>query len=134
RIVEPASVAGKVLEARARLRKGERDAALTILEDLREQKPAQFATSDDEDAWYLAHRLLGDLYLNEVARPDLAVDCYLEFRKSSRSGADTLYKLGQAYEAVGDIKKAKRHYEQVTAYEGHPLAPDARSALYRLQA
>jgi tetratricopeptide (TPR) repeat protein len=82
----------------------------------------------------LCHRLLGDLYLQELGRPDLAVPCYQEFRKSSKSGADTIYKLGQAHEMLGDLPRAKKCYEQVTAYESHPLAPDAREALYRLQA
>ena len=33
---------------------------------------------------------------------------------------------------LGDRTKAYRFYEQVTAYEQHPLAPEAKSALYRL--
>ena len=41
-------------------------------------------------------------------------------------------KLGQAYEQLGDVAKAKRCYEQVTAYDGNPLAPDAYEALERL--
>jgi tetratricopeptide (TPR) repeat protein len=132
-VVQPNSISAKVLEARARLRKGERDAALQIFEDLREQKPESFPSGDDEEAWYLAQRLLGDLYLNEVSRPDLAIGCYLDFRKSSKSGADTLYKLGQAYEGTGDAAKAAKFYEAVTSYEGHPLAYDARQALYRVK-
>ena len=131
--VQTDSVAGKVLEARARLRKGERDDALKILEDLREAAPAKFATDDDQEAWYLAHRLLGDLYLNELSRPDLAISCYVEFRKSSKSGADTLYKLGQAHEACGEYAKAAKYFEQVTAYQGHPLMYDAQQALYRVK-
>jgi hypothetical protein len=133
RAVQPTSIAAQVLEARARLRKGERDPALVILKDLRESQPTKFPGDDDQESWYLANRILGDLYLNELARPDLAIPCYSEFRKSTKSGADTLYKLGQANEACGELKKAAKFYEQVTAYESHPLAYDARQALYRVQ-
>src|SRR5262249_49096421 len=94
--VQPVSTSARVFEARARLRKGERDLALVILEDLREAEPKEFPGEDDQEMWFLANRILGDLYLNELARPDLAVLCYTEFRKSTKSGADTLYKLGQA--------------------------------------
>jgi tetratricopeptide (TPR) repeat protein len=132
-VMEPKNVSAMVLRARARLLRSERDDALVILEDLREQKPESFKSDDDAEAWYTANRMLGNLYLNELARPDLAILCFNEFRKSSKSGADTLYRLGQAHEAAGDLKKAERYYEQVTAYEGHPLAPDARDALYRLR-
>ena len=59
--------------------------------------------------------------------------CYLDFRKSPKSGARTLFKMGQAYEQLGDVKRARRCYEQVTAYEGNPLTPDAHDALSRLQ-
>lgn len=131
--LQPSSTSAKVLEARALLRKGEREPALVILEDLREAPPKEFPGDDDQEMWYLANRILGDLYLNELSRPDLAVPCYTEFRKSTKSGADTLYKLGQAHEACGDLKRAAKFYEQVTAYESHPLAYDARQALYRVQ-
>src|SRR5947209_13217980 len=58
-------------------------------------------------SWYLGNRLLGDLYLRELDRPDLAVECFTAYRSSSKSGADTLYKLGQAYEAIGDRKSTR---------------------------
>ncbi len=133
-VMEPANVTAMVLRARARLMRGERDEALVILEDLKCSKPEKFASGDDEDAWYVAHRLLGRMYMDELARPDLAIDAFLEFRKSAKSGADTLFRLGQAFEATGDMKKAARYYEQVTAYESHPLVSEAREALYRVQA
>jgi hypothetical protein len=41
--------------------------------------------------------------------------------------------LGQAYEQLGDHVRAKKCYENVTTYDSHPLAPDAREALARLQ-
>jgi tetratricopeptide (TPR) repeat protein len=132
-VLQPESITGKLLLARSHLRLGERDQAVAVLESLRNPKPERFGGSDEEDAWYTGSRLLGELYLNELSRPDLAVPCLLDFKKSPKSGADTLYKLGVAYEQVGDVSRAKRCYEQVTAYEQHPLAPDARAALYRLQ-
>jgi tetratricopeptide (TPR) repeat protein len=132
-IVRPDSSAAKVLRARALRRRGEIDAARAILEEVYTQKPERFATAADEDAWYVACRLLGETYLYELGRPDLAVSCLKDFRKSSKSGADTLYKLAQAYEQLGDRARAKKCYEHVIAYNGHPLVMDARDALYRMQ-
>lgn len=132
-IVQPASVSAIVLRARAHLRRGERDEALKLLEDARTGKPEKFASADDEEAWYLSCKLLADLYLNEVSRPDLAVQALQDFRKSPKSGADTMYKLGQAYEQLGDRARALKCYEHVTTYDAHPLAPEAREAIYRLQ-
>ncbi len=132
--LKPESLAARVLLARAKLRRGERDEAVTLLESVRAPKPERFETDADQEAWYLACRLLGDLYLRELDRPELAVACYADFRSSSKSGADTLYKLGEAYERLGEMKRAAKYYEQVTAYDNHPLAPDARDALRRVQA
>jgi tetratricopeptide (TPR) repeat protein len=122
----------KVLLAKVLLRYGERDRAIATLEEVRNPKPEKFASSEDEDAWYQSCQLLSDLYL-EVGRPDLAVPCLIDFRHSAKSGARTLYKLGQAYEQLGDRVRAVKCYKQVTAYEGNPLAPDAEDALQRLQ-
>ncbi|HEY1378817.1 MAG TPA: tetratricopeptide repeat protein [Gemmataceae bacterium] len=132
--VRPDGIAAKVLLARAKLRRGERDEAVSILESVHSPKPEKFDTDEDQEAWYFACRLLGDLYLRELDRPDLAVACYTDFRPSAKSGADTLYKLGEAYERLGEAKRAAKFYEQVTAYDGHPLAPDARAALMRVKA
>jgi tetratricopeptide (TPR) repeat protein len=133
RILQPESLTAKVLLARALRRRGEIEQARAILEDIYSHKPEKFASTEEEEAWYLSCRLLGEAYLNEMSRPDLAIPCFTEFRKSSKSGADTLYKLGQAYEQTGDRVRAKKCYEHVTSYDSHPLAPDAREALYRLQ-
>jgi tetratricopeptide (TPR) repeat protein len=130
-ILKPEGQRARLLLARVRLRMGERDEALKLLEDLRDPKPEKFASGDDEDAWYVASQVLGDLYL-EINRPDLAIPCFVDFRKSHRSGARTLYKLGEAYEQLGDVVKAARFYKQVTGYEGNPLVYDARAALSRL--
>jgi tetratricopeptide (TPR) repeat protein len=133
-VARPDSPAAKVLLARARLRYGERDEALALLEQVRgPEKPETFASAEEEDAWYTACQLLGDLYV-EAGRADLGVACYLDFRKSSKSGARTLFKLAQAYEQLGDVPRAVRCYRQVTAYQGNPLTPEAYDALHRLGA
>jgi tetratricopeptide (TPR) repeat protein len=131
--VKPESVAARVLLARAKLRRGEKEQAAALLEEIHTNKPQQFADDEDAESWYAACRVLGDLYLHDLGRADLAVACYKDFRHSSKSGADTLYKLGQAYEMLGDLPRAAKSYEQVTAYEGHPLVYEARSALSRVK-
>jgi tetratricopeptide (TPR) repeat protein len=134
RVMRPDDRSVKVLHARTLLRRGEKSEAVALLESAYSPKPESFASGEDEEAWFLACRLLGELYLYDLGRADLAVPCFTEFRKSSKSGADTLYKLGQAYEQIGDPARAVKCYKQVTGYDGHPLAPDAREALYRLEA
>jgi tetratricopeptide (TPR) repeat protein len=130
---QPENLSAKVLQARALRRKGEIDQARSLLEEAYTHKPESFATSMDEDSWYLSCRLLGETYLYEAGRPDLAVNCFKDYRKCSKSGADTVYKMGQAYEQLGDRARAAKCYENVTSYDGHPLAPDAREALYRVR-
>jgi tetratricopeptide (TPR) repeat protein len=134
RVVQPENLTAKVQVTRARLRRGEKEEALALLEEVRSVKPENIANGEDEDAWYLACKLLGDIYLNDLGKPDLAVECFKAFRKSSKSGADTLYKLGQAYEQLGDRERAVKFYKHVVSYDSHPLAPDANEALHRLQA
>jgi tetratricopeptide (TPR) repeat protein len=131
RVAQPESIAVRVLQARALRLRGEVDQSLALLEEIRNHKPEKFATGEEEEAWYLANRLLGDYYLDE--KPDLAVQCFLEFRKSNKSGADTMYKLGRAYESLGDRLRAVKCYKQVVTFDSHPLAPEAHDALQRLQ-
>ena len=130
RVVRPDSQAALLAEAQLRLRLGEWDDALRLLEDLREQKRG---SGEDEDAWYAGTRLLAGLYLDELDRPDLAVGCYKDYREYSKSGADTLYQLGRAYEASGDAAGAKRSYKAVTGYSNHPRYYDALEAVRRLE-
>ncbi len=129
-LFQPKNLAVMVLAARVHLRRGERDAALQLLEDVREAKPSD---SEEEEARYWACQNLGRMYLDELNRPDLAIGALLDFKKSTKSGADTIYHLGRAYEATNDIPRAIRCFEQVTAYEDHPRAYDAREALRRLK-
>jgi hypothetical protein len=130
--VAPENIAGLVLAARAHLRRGETDEALTLLEKARAGKERR-QTADDEEAWYLACRLLGDLYL-QAERPAEALECLKDYRSSAKSGADTVYRMAQAYEQMGDRLRASKLYENVAAYEGNPLADDARQAIDRLAA
>lgn len=133
-IVEPANVTAKLLRARCHQNLGERDDALRIMEDVWVAgRPAKFASGEDEESWYALCQRLGTQYLRDLTRPDLAIPCLVEFKKSTKSGADTLFKLGEAYEQTGDIKRAINSFEQVTAYESHPLASEAQSALFRLK-
>ena len=99
---------------------------------MRTPKPEKFAGAEDEEAWFISCQLLGDLYLNNLGKPEQAIACLNDFRNSPKSGARTHYRLGQAYEALGDRVRAVRCYKQVTAYESNPLAPDAHDALERL--
>ena len=124
-IMEPSSMAVRVLRARMLRRRGEIDQTIAMLEEVRSNKPEKFASNDEEEAWYLSCRLLGDLYLN--VKPDQAVLCFQEYRKHGKSGADTVYKMGVAYENLGDQARARKCYETVAAYESHPLAPEAHT-------
>lgn len=132
-VLQPQNLSARVLLARTHLRRGERNEAVQLLASVFEPKPEKFASSDDEDAWFMASRLLGDLYLRELEKPDLAIQCYTAFRDSAKSGADTLYKLGEAYEQLGDRAKAAKYYEHVTAYDNHPLLYEAKEALRRVK-
>jgi tetratricopeptide (TPR) repeat protein len=131
--LRPGPLLPRLQLARARLRLSERDQALPLLEDIREQRPGKLASDAEEDAWQTANRLLGDLYLDEFNRPDLAIQCFDDFRDSPRSGADTLYKLGLAHERIGDRAKAAEYFQMVLGYENHPRRSDAREALRRVQ-
>jgi tetratricopeptide (TPR) repeat protein len=132
RVILPDNLAAKVLEARICLRTGDRDRALTLLEEVRAAKEQAANSGDEGEAWFAANQLLGDLYL-EAGRADQALLALQDFRESSRSGAKTIYKMGQAYEQLGDRAKAMKCYEQVTAYEGNPLVYEAREAMYRMK-
>lgn len=127
----PGSIAARYLRAQIRRERGEVPEAIELLENIRQNRPEKFASPDEADAWYFAHRLLGDLYLD--SKPDQAVLCFQEFRKSDHAAAETLFKLGRAYEALGDHARAARHYEAVTGYEQHPLYYEARDALDRVK-
>jgi predicted Zn-dependent protease len=84
-----------------------------------------------EEDWHVACRLLGDMQL-EDGLPDQALACFADFTKSPKSGAATIYKMGQAYEQLGDAAKAAKRYENA-AYYGGAVGEQAKAALRRLQ-
>lgn len=131
-VFTPESIQARTLYARALLRHGDRTEAKEILEKVRDPKPESFSSSDDEDSWYGACQLLGDIYM-ELDEFEKAVACFQDFKKSPKSGARTWFKLGVALEKLNDTKKAIACYEQATAYEGNPFAREAQEALYRLK-
>lgn len=130
RAVKPDSQAAMLAEARLLLRSGDRDGGLKLLEDLREQPRGR---GEDEDAWFVGTRILGEMYLDELGRPDLAVGCFHDYRDYARSGADTLYLLGRAHEAAGNIPAAIRAFDAVAAFTSHPRYTDALEAARRLR-
>jgi hypothetical protein len=130
-IAQPGSHAARLLKARVRRLRGEIPETIALLEEIRQHRPEKFANDEEAKAWFFAHRMLGDLYLEE--NPAEAVACYTEFRKSDEAGADTSFKLGKAYEALGDVARAAKCYQEVTVYERHPLYFEARDALDRLK-
>lgn len=132
-VLVPENLRVRFLLARVQLRSGERDRAMELLKTIRSPKPEKFASSDEEDAWYQASQVLGDLYM-EVGQPEEAIPCFQDFRSSHRSGARTLFKLALAHEQLGENNKAIKLYKLVTGYEGNPLVSDAYSALNRLGA
>jgi tetratricopeptide (TPR) repeat protein len=129
RIMQPTSNGVRLVEARILLRRGDRDEGLKILEDIRESDKG---SGEEQEAWYATTKLLGQLYLEELSRPDLALKCYTDYKSFHKSGADTLYHIGRCYEAMGDHPHAIQFYNAVTAYEAHPLFWDAKEALKRL--
>ncbi|MBI1830439.1 MAG: hypothetical protein HYR84_03200 [Planctomycetes bacterium] len=130
-VAQPGSHAARFIKARLHRLRGEIPETIGVLEEIRQHRPEKFANDEESKAWYFAHRMLGDLYLDE--KPGDAVACYLEFRQSDEAGADTSFKLGKAYEALGDFPKAAVCYDEVTAYEMHPLYHEACDALQRLK-
>jgi tetratricopeptide (TPR) repeat protein len=128
-IMQPNSNGVRLVQARCLLRQGDRDGGLAILEDIREAKKG---SGEDEEAWYAATKILGQLYLDELNRPDLAVRAFLDYKEYGKSGADTLFQLARAYEMQNDTANAIRFYEAVTAYEAHPRFWDAKESLRRL--
>lgn len=128
---KPDSLSAKVVRARVKRLRGEISEALALLEEVRTGRPEKFPSGEEEEAWFVANRLLGEMYLDE--NPAQAVECLRVYQKHPKSGATTLFNLGRAYENLGDYPRAAKCYEQVTAYEGNPLVYEAQDALYRVK-
>ena len=129
KVLEPTSNRTRLVEARCLLRRGDRDAGLSMLEDVREGAKG---SGDEEEAWYNATKILAQLYLEELNRPDLALRAYSDYKEFHKSGADTLFQIAKCYEALGDPTNAAKFYTAVTAFEEHPRYWDAKEALKRL--
>jgi len=128
---QPGSHAARFIKARVHRLRGEIPEAIAVLEEIRQHRPEKFANEEESKAWYFAHRMLGDLYLDE--KPGEAITCFLEFRQSDEAGADTSFKMGKAFEALGDFAKAAACYNDVIVYENHPLYYEARDGLARVK-
>jgi tetratricopeptide (TPR) repeat protein len=130
RIMQPNGNGVRLVEARCMLRQGQREEGIRAMEAIR---AAGKGSGDDLDAWYAATKILGQLYLEELDRPQEALKAFLDYKEYSKSGADTLYYVAKSYEALNDPTNAARFYEAVTAYESHPRLWDAKEALKRLK-
>ena len=131
RVLNPDAAGVKLVEARLLLRRERRDDGIRLLEDIRVGPKGR---GDDQDAWYAATKILGGLYLDELNQPAMALKAFQDYKEYTKSGADTLYQMARAYEAMGDTPNAVRFYEAVTAYEEHPRYWDAKAAVTRLRA
>jgi tetratricopeptide (TPR) repeat protein len=131
KVMKPESHGVRLIEARVRLRRGDRDGGLQVLEDIHYSK--EKGSGDEEDAWYTATKLLGQLYLEELNKPDLALHCFVAYKDYHKSGANTLFQIARCYEALGDTANAIRFYAAVTGYDGHPRYWDAKDAMARLK-
>lgn len=120
------------LLGRSYYRQGNIDDAVLCLEQVKSNRPAHFDDDEQKDAYYSACRLLGDLYLDQRNEPAKAVECYSIYKDYTKSGAETLYRLGCAYEANGQPAHARKWYDMVLVYPGHPRAEDAKRALAKL--
>jgi tetratricopeptide (TPR) repeat protein len=129
-VMEPKNLVANVQMARCHMRRGERDEGVKLLEDVREMQPSG---GEEREAREWTLRQLGALYLDDYNRADLAVECLTEFLNSEKSGARTLYDLGRAYEAQGDVGKALKYYQQAAAYEDNPVRWDAEEAIRRVK-
>ena len=125
-------IAVNTLLGRSAVRRGDDAAAIQCLEQVCRPDATPPADDDLRASYDLAHRLLGDLLLRH-GRPAEAARCLRVYSECVRSGAETLYLLGQAHEAAGQPAHARKWYDMVLVYAGHPRAADARAALERLE-
>jgi tetratricopeptide (TPR) repeat protein len=132
-VMDPLSSGARLQLARALRRQGQARQGAEVLDGLSPEPARGLISGEDENAWFACRRLLGEIYLYDLNEPARAIPCFLDYRRSSQSGADTLYKLGQAYERTSDQARAIRCYEQVTGYHDHPLAAEAYAGLDRLR-
>lgn len=130
RVMQPTSNGVRLVEARCMLRKGEREEGIRIMEAIR---AGRRGSGEDEDAWFAATKILGQLYLEELNRPQDALRAFQDYKDYTKSGADTLFQIARCHEALGDPGNALRFYEAVTVYAEHPRAWEAQEAIKRLR-
>ncbi len=126
----PERVAGWAMLGRLFLRLGQADNGVKALEYAYQLGQDSKPSGDDLDQWYLACRILGDYYLQQQRYAE-AQECLKSFSQSTKSGADTHYKLGQIAEGLGDLAKAKNHYQSANMFD-HPQKYEVSQALERL--
>lgn len=129
-VAAPEREAGWVLIGRCFLRLGQTDNGVKALEYAVQLGTAHKPGGEDLEQWYLACRIMADHYLQQARYPE-ALECYQHFSKSTKSGAETHYKMGQAAEGLGDRAAAKRHYQSANMYD-HPQKYEVTQALERL--
>jgi tetratricopeptide (TPR) repeat protein len=128
--IAPDRITGWVLLGRAQLRLGQSANAVEVLEKAYQMGKSKKPGGDDQEDWYLACRILGDYYLQQERFAE-ALACFSDYRQSTKSGADTLFKLGQAAERLGELTKAKNYYEHANMFD-HPNKYEVNMALDRI--
>jgi len=129
--VNSGKVAAWVLTGRCHLRLGRPEAGVQALEEAYRLGKTNKPGGDDLEAWYLACRILGDHYLQE-GRNSEALTCFTDFSQSTKSGAETFYKMGLACEHLGDLARAKKYYLNANMYD-HPHKYEVDQALERIK-
>jgi tetratricopeptide (TPR) repeat protein len=128
--IAPERITGWVLLGRAQLRLGNSANALEVLEKAYQLGKSKKQSGEDLEDWYLACRILGDYYLQQERFAE-ALASFSDYRQSTKSGADTLFKLGQAAERLGQLAKAKNYYEHANMFD-HPNKYEVNLALDRI--
>jgi tetratricopeptide (TPR) repeat protein len=128
--IAPERITGWVLLGRAQLRLGNSVNAVEVLEKAYQLGKSKKQGGEDLEDWYLACRILGDYYLQQERFAE-ALASFSDYRQSTKSGADTLFKLGQAAERLGELTKAKNFYEHANMFD-HPNKYEVNLALDRI--
>lgn len=118
---------------RLKLRAGDVHGAAEHLAEVVAADPKALDLPQPDKRYYDSCRLLADLYLEDLGKPEEAYSLLKELERWSGSGADTLFKLGACCEKLDRPKEAKKWYEMlVQVYGDHPKAGEARAAGERL--
>jgi hypothetical protein len=129
---ESAADGVRFLKARLDLRAGRLDEALAGFEQVASKAPPRFESEAERDRRFAACRLAAEVCLDRLDQPARAVGWLEKYERSSKSGADTLYRLGLAHERAGNRAAARKWFDMVLVYPSHPLAERAKESLARL--